>query len=237
GIVADTPLLMEPGDNWYYSVASDIKGVIIERISGQSFDAFLEERLFGPLGMDDTGFVVPEEDYDRFSDVWVWNPETEDYVVMTAPWVAFREGMVGMKSGGGGMVSTLDDYARFAQMLLEGGALGEVRILQPETVDLLTANVLRDDQSIFTDGIMGREIGGMGFGLGVGTVDGPPATDRGYGPGTHYWGGAAGTWYWIDPENDLIFIGMIQRFRAGAPPVDFRQKSAELVYDAMVSDE
>jgi len=237
GIVADTPLLMEPGDNWYYSVASDIKGVIIERISGQSFDAFLEERLFGPLGMDDTGFVVPEGDYDRFSDVWVWNPETEAYVVMTAPWVAFREGMVGMKSGGGGMVSTLDDYARFAQMLLDGGALGNVRILQPETVDLLTGNVLRDDQSIFTDGIMGREIGGMGFGLGVGTVDGPPATDRGYGPGTHYWGGAAGTWYWIDPENDLIFIGMIQRFRAGAPPVDFRQKSAELVYKAMVSDE
>ncbi len=236
-IVAATPLLRQPGENWYYSVSSDLKGVLVERLSGQSFESFLDERLFGPLGMNDTGFVVPAEDYDRFSDVWAWNPEAQSYEAMQAPFVMFREGLVGMPSGGGGMVSTLDDYARFTQMLLNDGALGDVRILQPETVALMTTNVLRADQSIFGDGTMGPAVGGMGFGLGVGTIDGPPATDRGYGPGTHYWGGAAGTWYWIDPENDLIFIGMIQRFRPGAPPVDFRAISAQHVYDAMVGDE
>jgi len=236
-IVAATPLLRQPGEEWYYSVSSDLKGVLVERLSGQSFESFLEDRLFGPLGMDDTGFVVPAEDYDRFSDVWAWNPETQSYAAMQAPFVMFRKGLVGMPSGGGGMVSTLDDYARFTQMLLDDGALGDVRILQPETVALMTTNVLRADQSIFTDGTMGPSLGGMGFGLGVGTIDGPPATDRGYGPGTHYWGGAAGTWYWIDPENDLVFIGMIQRFRPGAPPVDFRAVSAQHVYDAMVGDE
>ncbi|MEM9739245.1 MAG: serine hydrolase domain-containing protein [Pseudomonadota bacterium] len=236
-IVAATPLLRKPGEDWYYSVASDIKGVIIERISGQTFEAFLETRLFGPLGMDDTGFVVPEADYDRFSDVWAWNAETEAYQTVTAPWALFKSETVGLRSGGGGMVSTLDDYARFTQMLLNEGAFGDIRILKPATVNLLTTNVLREDQSIFTDGTMGPSIDGMGFGLGVGTIDGPPATDRGYGAGTHYWGGAAGTWYWIDPEHDLIFIGMIQRFRAGAPPVDFRAISAQQVYDAMVGDE
>ena len=236
-IVAATPLLRQPGENWYYSVSSDLKGVLIERLSGQSFESFLEERLFAPLGMDDTGFVVPAEDYDRFSDVWAWNPQSETYEAMQAPFVMFREGLVGLRSGGGGMVSTLDDYARFTQMLLDEGALGDVRILQPETVALLTTNVLREDQSIFADGTMGPAVGGMGFGLGVGTIDGPPATGRGYGPGTHYWGGAAGTWYWIDPEHDLVFIGMIQRFRPGAPPVDFRAVSAQHVYDAMVGDE
>jgi len=236
-VVAATPLLRQPGENWYYSVSSDLKGVLVERLSGQSFESFLEDRLFGPLGMDDTGFVVPAEDYDRFSDVWAWNPEAQSYAAMQAPFVMFTPETVAMPSGGGGMVSTLDDYARFTQMLLNDGALGDVRILQPETVALMTTNVLRADQSIFTDGTMGPAIGGMGFGLGVGTIDGPPATDRGYGPGTHYWGGAAGTWYWIDPENDLIFIGMIQRFRPGAPPVDFRAISAQHVYDAMVGDE
>lgn len=236
-IVAATPLLRQPGENWYYSVSSDLKGVLVERLSGQSFESFLEERLFGPLGMDDTGFVVPAEDYDRFSDIWVWYGEAGIYVPFTEPFVMFTPETVALPSGGGGMVSTLDDYARFTQMLLNDGALGDVRILQPETVALMTTNVLREDQSIFTDGTMGPAVGGMGFGLGVGTIDGPPATDRGYGPGTHYWGGAAGTWYWIDPEHDLVFIGMIQRFRPGAPPVDFRAISAQHVYDAMVGDE
>ncbi|MEM1150682.1 MAG: serine hydrolase domain-containing protein [Pseudomonadota bacterium] len=236
-VVAGIPLLKAPGEDWYYSVSSDIKGVLVERISGQSFETFLETKVFEPLGMDDTGFTVPEDDYDRFSDVWSWRPATQSYVPNPYPWAMFLESTVGMRSGGGGLVSTLDDYARFTQMLLNEGALGDVRILEPATVALLTTNVLRQDQSIFTDGTMGPAIGGMGFGLGVGTVDGPPATDRGYGPGTHYWGGAAGTWYWIDPENDLIFIGMIQRFRPGAPPVNFRAISAQLVYDAMVGDE
>lgn len=236
-VVAGTPLLQSPGEDWYYSVSSDIKGAIVERISGQSFESFLQERLFDPLGMDDTGFTVPLDDYDRFSDVWAWDPESETYVTNPYPWAMFLDTTVGMRSGGGGMVSTLDDYARFTQMLLDDGAFGDTRILKPETVALLTTNTLREDQSIFTDGTMGPAISGMGFGLGVGTIDGPPATDRGYGPGTHYWGGAAGTWYWIDPEHDLVFIGMIQRFRAGAPPVDFRAISAQHVYDAMVGDE
>lgn len=231
-IVAATPLLMEPGTNWYYSVSVDLQGVIVERITGQSFGAFLQERIFDPLGMDDTGFVVPADQYDRFGDVFVPDAETGALVPFAETWVTFTEDTVGFQSGGGGLVSTLDDYARFCQMLLDGGSLGDTQILKPETVALMSTNVLTEGQTIFGDGGQGEVPTGVGFGLNVGVIIGPDATDR-YGRGTHFWGGAAGTWYWIDPQNDLFFIGMIQRFSPSGANTDFREVSGQLISDAL----
>lgn len=230
--VAGVPLLMEPGTNWYYSLSVDIQGAIIERITGEPFGDFLQTRIFDPLGMDDTGFYVPEAEYDRFGDVFMRDAYTGDLVPFTESWVTFREDTVAFQSGGGGLVSTLDDYARFCQMLLDEGSFGGVQILKPETVKLMTTNVLTKDQSIFSDGGQGEVPTGVGFGLNVGVITGPAATDR-YGLGTHFWGGAAGTWYWIDPENDLFFIGMIQRFATDGDQSQFREISGELVHEAL----
>ncbi|MCI4646309.1 MAG: beta-lactamase family protein, partial [Hyphomonadaceae bacterium] len=230
--VAGVPLLMEPGTNWYYSLSVDIQGAIIERVTGESFGAFLEDRIFDPLGMDDTGFFVPEAEYDRFGDVFITDSYTGNLEPFTEPWVTFREDSIAFESGGGGLVSTLDDYARFCQMLLDDGAFNDVQILKPESVALMTTNLLTEDQSIFSDGGQGDVPTGVGFGLNVGVITGPAATDR-YGLGTHFWGGAAGTWYWVDPENDLFFIGMIQRFDAGGDQTIFREVSGELVHEAL----
>ena len=232
--VADVPLLFQPGTAWSYSAAVDVQGYIVQKLSGQSFGAFLDERIFTPLGMVDTGFYVPAEDYDRLSDVFGYDPETKTLVAVPYPQVMFREETVGMESGGGGLVSTMNDYTRFAQMMLNGGELDGVRLLKPETVDLMRTDTLPEGAKLFSDGSQpNRNTEGLGFGLDFGLVNDPEAAGLPQGEGTYFWGGAAGTWFWIDPENDLIFIGMIQRFARGGPEVDFRNGCADLVYQVL----
>ncbi|MEM7767225.1 MAG: serine hydrolase domain-containing protein [Pseudomonadota bacterium] len=233
--IAGVPLLFQPGERWYYSVAVDIQGAMVERLSGQSFGAFLETRLFTRLGMHDTGFHVPDADYDRFSDVWGYHPETAAFGPVPGPRVAFRKETVTMESGGGGLVSTMDDYARFAQMLLNGGELDGVRILQPETVELMRTNVLPDTTTVDLSGTLSEsDAATQRFGLNVGVYQNAEAFNLKVGEGTYYWGGAAGTWFWIDPVNELFFIGMIQRFAQGAPtPIDTWLVSQEHVYGAL----
>lgn len=229
--VAGIPLISQPGQQWYYSISVDLQGAIIERVSGMSFGDFLDSRIFTPLGMDDTGFFVPAEDYDRFSDVFSYDSYAGQLMPMSEDWIKFTKDSIAFESGGGGLVSTLGDYARFCQMLLDGGALADVRVISEESVALMTRNQLAPGQGVGDDGGPGDGADGMVFGLGVGVfID--PATQL-YGEGTHFWGGAAGTWYWIDPENDLFFIGMIQRFGAGAPEVDFMGETSALVYGAL----
>ncbi|MEO0982760.1 MAG: serine hydrolase domain-containing protein [Pseudomonadota bacterium] len=234
--VAEIPLLFQPGQDWAYSVAVDLQGLIVERISGQSFGDFLDARVFAPLGMTDTGFYVPDADRGRLSDVIALDPESgQTFVVQDAEVgfsTAFREGAPGMESGGGGLVSTMQDYARFAQMLLNDGELDGVRLLQPETVELMRTNVLGPNMRLFSDGSFGEfNTTALGFGLDFGVIIDGEAMGWGAPTGTYFWGGAAGTWFWIDPVNDLYFIGMIQRF--GETPVDFRATSSKLVYDAL----
>ncbi|NBC21753.1 MAG: serine hydrolase [Alphaproteobacteria bacterium] len=233
--VAGVPLLYQPGEDWFYSAAVDIQGAIIERITGQSLGEFFDERLFGPLGMDDTGFYVPAEDGERLADLFAVNPENGAVVPYESPETAFRKETVAMESGGGGLVSTLDDYARFCQMLASGGALDGVRILQPETVELMRTDVLPDGVTIDLAGTLGEEQATSAkFGLDFGVYTDTEASDLPFGEGTYYWGGAAGTWFWIDPENDLFFIGMIQLFDQNDPnPTDFWSISAEKVYGAL----
>jgi len=203
------PLRHQPGSRWYYSIAVDVQGYLVEVLSGQPFDQFLEERVFTPLRMHDTGFYVPEEAHDRLVQYYRYGPEGE--LVPTAD----ASGPKGARpyydpttffSGGGGMVSTTTDYMRFSQMLLNGGELDGVRILSPTTVELMNHNQMPRENP---------ERGpGVGFGLDFSVV--LDAVEKEYvSVGEYSWGGAAGTWFWIDPVEELIFVGMIQQ--AGSP--------------------
>ena len=223
--LAKIPLRQQPGSAWHYSVAADVQGYLVEVLSGQTFEDFLQERIFGPLGMVDTGFWVPPEKADRFAQVYNYEEGTGALVA--------REGFGGGEnrylrpatffSGGGGLVSTTADYMRFCQMVLNGGELDGVRLLSPITVELMTRNQMPRDMPELSPGV--------GFGLDFAVVLDPVAAD-GISKGEYSWGGAAGTWFWIDPVEDLIFVGMIQQFGQGRP--DVRSLSQRLVYQSIV---
>lgn len=232
--VANVPLLFQPGEAWAYSASVDIQGYLVQKLSGQSFGEFLQARIFAPLGMTDTAFYVSEEDYDRFSQVYGYNPEDGQLVPVPYPSVQFRKETVAFESGGGGLVATMDDYGRFAQMLLNGGTLDGVRLLKEETVTLMRTNILPEDIYLSTLGQnQGDKREGLGFGLGLGVVTDPAAGDMPYPEGVYFWGGAASTWFWNDPVNDFYFIGMVQIFEQGGPELLLRETSADLVYEAM----
>ncbi|MEH6487801.1 serine hydrolase domain-containing protein [Hyphomonas oceanitis] len=232
--VAGIPLMFQPGSDWSYSTSVDIQGYIVQKISGKPFGEYLQDTIFTPLGMTDTAFFVPESKRDRFSDVFTHNPDNGDLVPLDDPGFAYREGAFGMEAGGHGLVSTLADYARFCQMLVDGGELNGTRILKPETVTLMRTNVLPETFHLFSDGnSVNPERAGHGFGLDFGVLVDPAPTGTLMPTGTYYWGGAAGTWFWIDPVNDLFFIGMVQVFPAGSMDNAFRKESGDLVYEAL----
>jgi CubicO group peptidase (beta-lactamase class C family) len=243
--VASVPLMYQPGTSWFYSVAVDIQGVIIERLTGMSLGEYFQSKVFGPLGMNDTGFFVPDEKYDRFSNAFGFHPETKKFQLL--PYteakynffgdMAYKKGGFGMESGGGGLVSTMGDYARFCQMLANGGEFNGVRILKPETVMLMRTNVLQEKQEVSIAGTILQAAGiELGFGLNFGIFKNTDTNKSTMGDGSYFWGGAAGTWFWIDPVNDLFFIGMIQRFSQGGPEIDFRSISRDLVYESIKTD-
>jgi CubicO group peptidase (beta-lactamase class C family) len=230
------PLLYQPGTRWVYSVAMDIQGYIIEKLSGQSLPDFEQQRIFGPLGMKDTGFFVPAEKRNRFATMYQGNDAGElelfpkgekalsDYATQpTQP------------SGGGGMVSTAEDYLRFSQMLLNGGELDGVRILAPGTVQLMTANHLAPSLMVgdfSTGGDVTRP--GAGWGYDCAVYSDPLLANEIVGKGTFFWEGAADTWFWVDPTNDLIFVGMTQRFLDHKRP-NVHGLSHPVVYQALVN--
>lgn len=228
--VAAIPLKHQPGTTWDYSISVDLQGALIERLTGQTLGEFLRARLLQPLGMKDTGFFVPEAEYDRFSDVWGRDPETGTLGgALPMPAFLYRADTIGFESGGGGLVSTMDDYARFSGMLANGGTLDGVQVLKPETVQMMATNVLPEGVFLGHDGVTANPDAGGGFGLNVAMT----LADGGdYPKGAFLWGGAAGTWFWVDPVNKLYFIGMIQAF-GGSPDRAMRTESARLVYQAL----
>ena len=245
--VATIPLMHQPGKHWFYSASVDIQGAIIERITGMTLGEYFSAEIFVPLGMLDTAFYVPADKADRLSDVFAYHPETKKFQRMPFAEekynrlgdMSYRKETRGMESGGGGLVSTLSDYARFCQMLANNGQLDGVQILTPESVKLMTSNVLSDQQNVSIAGTLTEtETDRLGFGLNLGTIrsagNSPENGEQAMSVGSYYWGGAAGTWFWIDPTNKLYFIGMIQRFGQGGPEVDFRGVSRDLVYDALL---
>ncbi|HLK24344.1 MAG TPA: serine hydrolase domain-containing protein [Caulobacteraceae bacterium] len=227
--LAERPLYFQPGTEWRYGPSVDIQGYVIERLSGQGLDVFLKERLFDPLGMVDTGF-------------WV-DPAKTARVVRIHKYVdgkiapAGAENVVNTKkpaflAGGGGLVSTIGDYWRFAQMVLNRGEFAGRRYLKPETVDMMHVSVLEPGVNVT---LYSPDARGLGFGMDFGIIEDPALAKTSQGVESFYWGGAFGTWFWIDPVNDMIVIGMIQNVGGttpdGAPLM--RELSARAVYAAM----
>jgi CubicO group peptidase (beta-lactamase class C family) len=232
--VAALPLVAQPGTRWKYSVAVDIQGMIIEKLTGMSLGDFMQQRIFGPLKMTDTGFWLPAAKHDRLASLYVWGPRVQKLVPADGFMVLDITKPPVVASGGGGLVSTNADYARFAQMLLNGGELEGKRILKPETVKLMRTNML-SDTIMKSDEPPFNTAKGRGFGLDFAVVlDSAKAGPQG--EGTFSWGGAAGTWFWIDPTNDFFFLGMIHILnKQGDPAIkDIDDDSAKLVYDALV---
>lgn len=236
--LAAEPLRFQPGSRWFYSWSSDICARLVEAISGETFGDYLQRTLFDPLGMTDTGFHVDEAAADRVTSLYARGADKQLRLVddraarhlCTSP---------RMQSGGGGLVGTLDDYARFCAMLAAGGVLDGVRILGRPTVELMRTNHLPGDRpeggqlrDFAVPGGYG-EVGfdGNGFGLQVAVGLGPAAT-AGVGPaGDFMWGGAASTVFWIDPTEDLFAIFMTQVLPSGV--YDFRGQLRSLVYGAL----
>jgi CubicO group peptidase (beta-lactamase class C family) len=229
--MAKLPLNAQPGTEWHYSVAVDIQGYIVQKLSGMPFEEFLDKRIFKPLGMVDTGFYVPKEKLNRFVEMYNYDKDGKLQVEHEGFNHDFSA-KPALSSGGGGLVSTATDYMRFCQMLLNGGQLDGVRLLSPLTVELMRSNVLAPTVPILAPG--------AGFGLDFAVYTDPVAAGGYYGKGAFWWGGAAGTWFWIDPVNQLIVVGMIQQVAGtGAAAVngvpDVRGLSHALTYQAIIN--
>ena len=228
--VSTLPLKFEPGSAWNYSIAVDVTGAVVERISGQSFDEYLEAHIFDPLAMNDTFFQLPAEKKARFLPNNYWDPQNNKLVAMDAkllvqtgallPGASEKSAMfnfdeVSLYSGGGGLISTAMDYLKFAKMMRNGGELGGVRILGDKTVKYmaknhLTASITTSGVGEFPVSIPGEHGLGAGFGLGFGVVADTVTTGVLGSNGEFSWGGAAGTVFWIDPVEEMVVVGMIQ---------------------------
>jgi CubicO group peptidase (beta-lactamase class C family) len=235
--VARLPLLYQPGKGWTYSVSMDIEGYIVEKLSGQTLPDFMRNQIYKPLDMKDAGFFVPADKRGRFSAVYTTGPNGE--LVTAAASSSGRSTDYakepGMPSGGGGMVSTAEDYYRFAQMLLNGGELDDKRILSPASVKLMTSNHVPTELLTGQFGIGAQVMRpGFGYGFNCAVVFDPPEANLPEGKGTFFWDGAAGTWFWDDPTNDVVFIGMIQRMLGPASP-NLEFESRAVVYGALVN--
>lgn len=233
--LATIPLNYQPGKGWTYSVSMDVEGYIVEKLSGQSLPEFMRRYVFNPLGMKDSGFFVPQGKRARFATNYRDTPEQQVSPVSNAgqpPDDYLSE--PAMASGGGGMVSTIEDYYRFAQMLGNRGELDGVRILAPSSVALMTSNHLPERLLTGEFGI-GQHImrPGFGYGFNCAVVFDPAAALLPDGKGTFFWDGAAGTWFWVDPANDIVFVGMIQRMTShDNHSLEYRSHST--VYQALV---
>jgi len=247
--VAQLPLKFQPGSRYHYSIAVDITGLIVQRLSGQSFDVYLRENLFKPLGMEDTFFEVPDNKMARFLPNHILDPQTGGLMDVSEvpadnPLAAFFKSRknvamvdyesVSLFSGGGGLVSTAMDYARFAEAMRSGGILEGNRILSPKTVAYMAQNHLNPSMQMggigeqpTTDG----NTSGVGFGLGFGVVTNPAYAGVIGSAGEYNWGGAAGTVFWIDPVEEVVVVSMIQLMSS---PWPLRSELQVATYQAIV---
>lgn len=232
--LAGLPLEFSPGTAWNYSVATDVLGHIVEVVSGQSYDAFLRERIFGPLDMRDTGFQVPREDVGRFAANYA-RRRNKSLKLEDDPRTSVYTRDVTFFSGGGGLVSTGRDYMRFCQMLLNGGELDGARILGRKTIDWMTMNHLPGNAEL-SDLAVGRfaetPYDGRGFGLGFSVTTDPSRSVTLGSAGEYAWGGAASTIFWVDPVEDLTVVFLTQLMPSAT--FDFRGQLMALVYSALV---
>ena len=231
--LARLPLASQPGTDWAYGPVVDIQGYVVEKLSGQPLDVFLRTRIFEPLGMKDTGFWVDPAKQDRITNIHTYDANKK---IMTAATQGNPTRKPVFLSGSGGLLSTTEDYFKFAQMVLNGGQANGKRFLKSSTVELMRTNVLEPGVVVDLYGPT-YNIEGIGFGLDFAIILDPAKAKTPEGKNSFYWGGAFGTWFWIDPTNDVIVVGMMQntdgsRPDRGSPQV--RPLSRKLVYAALV---
>jgi CubicO group peptidase (beta-lactamase class C family) len=221
--LAKTPLLAQPGTRWSYSIAVDVQGYLVEKLSGMPFADFLRTRVFEPLGMKDTAFYVPKEKLSRFALVHqgagpnlAVDENRPDPVVVPLG-----------ASGGGGLFSTAADYARFCEMLLQGGQLNGVRLVSPRTVEMMRTNHVNPDA-------LKTMAPGTGWGMDFQVVMDAAAAGDSVSNGTFSWFGIAGTWFWVDPVEDLAFVGMVNHANLQTTR-SIHGLSRSLVYGALVN--
>ena len=237
---ATVPLMFQPGTNWSYSSAVDIQGYIVEKLSGMKFSDFMAANIFKPLKMPDTAFSTGADKASRLSAVYIWdkaqNKIVEAKELFGNPMPDYTKPPA-MESGGGGLVSTTMDYARFSQMIANKGELDGVRILSPASVELMGTNVIPKSVLVNSNGTsVARFNEAVGFGLDFQVVNDARASGSLQGDGSLSWGGAAGTWFWVDPTNDVIFVGMIQRM-GGTGGDDLGTMARTLTYQALTHPE
>jgi len=232
--LAKIPLFYQPGKGWLYSMSMDIEGYIVEKLSGQPLPDFMHDQIFAPLGMKEAAFYVPEAKRNRFATLYETSPQG-DLILDTTNGSGNGDysAQPTMPSGGGGLVSTAEDYYRFAQMMAWRGELNGARILAPATVQVMTSNhvpeaLLTGEFSIGSQTLRP----GFGYGYNCAVVFDPPEANLPEGKGTFFWDGAAGTWFWVDPTNDVVFVGMIQRLHGGQPNLEYLSRN--VVYQALV---
>ncbi|MGI4733066.1 MAG: serine hydrolase domain-containing protein [Janthinobacterium lividum] len=231
--LADLPLEFAPGEAWNYSVATDVLGAVIERVSGQTLDVFFRERIFAPLGMDDTFFQVPADKLDRLTDCWTLSPTGERVMYDRGADSAWAKRPT-LLSGGGGLVSSALDYHRFCTMCLKGGALDDVRLVSRKTIELMTTNHLpggsdlaRMSKSLFSE----ASNAGTGFGLGFATTIDVARSMIPGSVGDYYWGGMFSTAFFVDPVERISMVFMTQVSPSSAFPI--RRELKTLIYSAL----
>ena len=253
--LAELPLLYHPGTRWRYSFATDVLGRVVEVLSGKSLNDFFQQEIFKPLAMNDTAFHVHADSIERFSACYsppegfnmgrdlgrnaIINAGQSEDEQNSQPKIELQEASHDSRftkppdflSGGGGLVSTLGDYLRFSQMLLNRGTLDGNRLLGPKTVELMSANHLTND--LIPIGVGPGALLGYGFGLGVSVLMDVPATSVPGSEGIYGWGGAATTQFWIDPKEEMLCIFMTQFMPSGYYPVarEFRVAAYQALVD------
>ena len=232
-LLAKLPLEFSPGEAWNYSVSTDVVGYLVQTVAGKPLSQVLQERIFGPLKMTDTGFFVREDQRSRFAACYNATPEG-GLKLQDDPAASPYLKPPALESGGGGLVSTAADSMRFANMLVNGGELDGARILSPMTVKLMASNHLPGDKdltelsrSLFSESTNA----GVGFGLGFAVVFDPPKTLIPCSKGEFYWGGAASTAFWVDPVEKVTAVFMTQLLPSSTYPI--RRELRTLVYSAL----
>jgi len=234
------PLEYSPGEAWIYSVAIDVAGHLIAHVSGQSYAAFVREKILAPLRMTDTDFQLADGKRDRLAACYALKDEKLDLFddPKNSPWFAAPK----LESGGGGLAGTADDYLRFCRMLLNGGELEGVRLLSPKTVRLMTSNHLPDgkeiaDLSPVSDAFNESGYRGIGFGLGVAVTLDPARVGIPGTAGEFAWGGMASTSFLVDPQEDMAVVFMTQVIMDTARRVRLRRDLRTLIYGAMTESD
>lgn len=217
--LARLPLVSQPGERWHYSMALEVAGMVIERATGETLDKVLKRKIFDPLSMNDTGFAVPADQARRLASLYAPKAEGGFALLEKGSESPLLKKVPGL-SGGGGLVSTIDDYSRFAEMLRAGGELGGRRVLSQASARAMATNQLSAAQLVELPGLAAWGLGGsgdgLGFGLGGAVVLDPPRNGVPAFRGEYSWGGAASTAFWVDPVNRMTVVFMTQL----QPPIE-----------------